>query len=193
VTATLEDSDVEQTVERVRNVVVGGQARPLEKTVRTTHTPEGRIQRVNAIVILGFEASAAELVRAGQLARQALGLVPARGDTLNVYALPAVAPQTPAAAAVANPPAQAPRPIPRVQPASPPQDASGDLDVPLWAPAAAAALLLLIGVAAWRRTRRAPVAELPLEDFDAELDAARNQVLANPRVTADVIKLWMRA
>src|SRR5512135_2805697 len=110
VTATLDDSDVRQTVEQVRNVVVGGQARPLEKTVRTTHTPEGRIQRVNAIVILGFEASADELARAGQLAREALGLVPARGDTLNVYALPAVAPQEPAAAAVANPPAQAPRP-----------------------------------------------------------------------------------
>jgi flagellar M-ring protein FliF len=30
-------------------------------------------------------------------------------------------------------------------------------------------------------------------DFDAELDAVRSQVLANPRVTADVVKLWMRA
>jgi len=58
VTATLEDSETRQTVERVRNVVVAGQARPLEKTVRTTLVPEGRIQRVNAIVILGFDASA---------------------------------------------------------------------------------------------------------------------------------------
>jgi flagellar M-ring protein FliF len=31
------------------------------------------------------------------------------------------------------------------------------------------------------------------DDFDAELDAARSQTLADPRVTADVIKLWMRA
>jgi flagellar M-ring protein FliF len=30
-------------------------------------------------------------------------------------------------------------------------------------------------------------------DFDAELDATRSRVLADPRVTADVIKLWMRA
>jgi hypothetical protein len=30
-------------------------------------------------------------------------------------------------------------------------------------------------------------------DFDAELDAVRDRVLADPRVTADVIKLWMRA
>lgn len=194
VSATLEDSDVEQTVERVRNVVVGGQAHPLEKTVRTTHTPEGRIQRVNAIVILGFEAGAADLARAGQLARQALGLVPARGDTLNVYALPAVASQAAAAAAaaaVANPSAQAPRAIPRMTPASPPQAARSAL--PMWAPAVAAAALLVIGIPLWRRSRRVPAAQPPLEDFDAELDAARNQVLANPRVTADVIKLWMRA
>jgi flagellar M-ring protein FliF len=188
VTATLEDSDVEQTVERVRNVVVGGQARPLEKTVRTTHTPEGRIQRVNAVVILGFEASAAELARAGQLARQALGLVPARGDTVNVYALPAVVP-----AAAPPAPAQAPHPIPRVPAAELPQGTPDHPPLLPWELAAAAAVLLLLGLAAWRRSRRAPLTEPPIEDFDAELDAARNQVLANPRVTADVIKLWMRA
>ena len=193
VTATLEDSDTQQTVERVRNVVVGGQTRPLEKTVRTTHTPEGRIQRVNAIVILGFDASADELGRAGQLARQALGLVPARGDTVNVYALPAVALKPLSEAIVASPPAQAAHSIPRMQPASPPQGVPDRLIFPPWAPAAAAAILLLIGVAAWRRFHRAPAAEPHIEDFDAELDAARNQVLANPRVTADVIKLWMRA
>ena len=63
----------------------------------------------------------------------------------------------------------------------------------MWASAVAAAALLVIGIPLWRRSRRAPAAEPPLEDFDAELDAARNRVLANPRVTADVIKLWMRA
>ncbi|HMA11835.1 MAG TPA: flagellar M-ring protein FliF C-terminal domain-containing protein, partial [Steroidobacteraceae bacterium] len=192
VTATLEDSDVQQTVERVRNVVVGGQARPLEKTVRTTHTPEGRIQRVNAIVILGFEASADELARAGQLAREALGLMPARGDTVNVYALPVAVPQAPTAAAVAAPPAP-PHAIPRIRPVSPPQGAPDRLIFPPWAPAAAAAILLLIAAAAWRRTRRSAAAEPHIEDFDAELGAARDQVLANPRVAADVIKLWMRA
>jgi flagellar biosynthesis/type III secretory pathway M-ring protein FliF/YscJ len=193
VTAMLDDSDIEQTVERVRNVVVGGQARPLEKTVRTTHTPEGRIQRVNAIVILGFDASADELGRAGQLARQALGLVPARGDTLNVYALPAVVPSPPTEAAVATPQATAPRAIPRMAPASPPQGAPDRLSISLWAQAVAAAILLLLGVAAWRRIRRMPIAAPQIPDFDAEIEAARNQVLANPRVAADVIKLWMRA
>ena len=55
------------------------------------------------------------------------------------------------------------------------------------------AILLLLGVAAWRRIRRMPIAEPHIPDFDAEIEAARNQVLANPRVAADVIKLWMRA
>jgi len=190
VTAMLEDSDVEQTVERVRNVVVGGRTHPLEKTVRTTHTPEGRIQRVNAIVILGFEASADELQRAGQLARQALGLELSRGDTLNVYALPAVAPPGPA---TAPPRTQAPHSLPAMPPASPPPVKPWSPEFQPWMLAAAAAILLLLAAVAWRRPRSVPAAALPEEDLDADLDAARNQVLANPRVTADVIKLWMRA
>jgi len=192
VTATLEDSETRQTVERVRNVVVAGQARPLEKTVRTTLVPEGRIQRVNAIVILGFDASADELKRAGQLARQALGLQPARGDTLNVYALPAVVAKPQAGLPAAAPRAQAPTPIPQVRPLSPPPRAASPFDIPPWALAAAVASLLVLGTFGWLRARRTPVAEAQVADFDAELEAARSQVLADPRVTADVVKLWMR-
>ena len=191
VTATLADGETRQTVERVRNVVVAGQARPLEKTVRTTRVPEGRVQRINAIVILGFDAGAAELGRAGQLARQALGLLPARGDSLSVYALPAGAPKAQADVAVSPPPA--PGPIPRAQPASPPPRAATPLLFPQWPLAAAAATLAVLGVAGWRRARRAPASETQADDFGAELDAARGQVLADPRVAADVIKLWMRA
>jgi flagellar M-ring protein FliF len=190
VTATLEDSETRQTVERVRNVVVGGQARPLEKTVRTTRVPEGRIQRVNAIVILGFDAGADEIKRAGQLARQALGLQPARGDRLNVYALPAVA-QTESATATPPPPVSIPQVRP--QPVSPVQVDREDA-FPLWWLVAGAGGVLVLGGMAWWRTRRVtPVPDVATDDFDAELDAARNQVLADPRVTADVIKLWMRA
>ena len=54
-------------------------------------------------------------------------------------------------------------------------------------------LLLAYGVAAWRRRRPTPTAEPQGDAFDAELEAARNQVLADPRVAADVIRLWMRA
>ena len=192
VTATLEDGETRQTVERVRNVVVGGQTRPLEKTVRTTRVPEGHVQRVSAIVILGFDASAADIRRAGQLARQALGLQPARGDTLNVYALPVAADMQ------AAPPAELPGPkapglIPRVRPSSPPPDMPHPYEFQPWMLGAAVAILLLLGMTGWRRSRRRPAVAAPEDDFDAELAAARNQSMADPRVTADVIKLWMRA
>ena len=60
---------------------------------------------------------------------------------------------------------------------------------------ALALLLVLAGAAGWAWSRRRPavaVAEAA-DDFDTLLDAARDQTLDNPRVTADVIKLWMRA
>lgn len=192
VTATLEDSETRQTVERVRNVVVAGQTRPLEKTVRTTRVPEGHIQRINAIVILGFDASADELRRTRQMASQALGLQPARGDTLNVYALPVVAPEPQTGLPAVTPRAPAPMPAPRVRPVSPPPAAASDFALPQWSLGAAAAVLILLAVSAWLRARRPPAAAEG-EDFDAELDAVRSRVLADPRVTADVIKLWMRA
>jgi flagellar M-ring protein FliF len=191
VTATLEDSETRQTVESVRNVVIGGQTRPLEKTVRTTRVPEGRIQRINAIVVLGFEASADEIARARNMAQQALGLLPARGDRLSVYALPAAAlkqAELPAAA----PEISAPVRIPQVQPVSPPAVAARPFAFPQWALAATAAILILLAATGWLRARRTPATEVQADDFDAELDATRNKVLMEPRVTADVIKLWMR-
>lgn len=190
VTATLEDSETRQTVERVQNVVVAGQARPLEKTVRTTRVPEGRIQRINAIVILGFDASANEQWRARQMASQALGLQPARGDTLNVYALPVVAPKPQAGLPAVTPRAQAPAPA---SPVKPPPAKASPFALPQWSLAAAVAILILLAVSVWLRARRAPAAEAHVDDFDAELDAVRSRVLADPRVAADVIKLWMRA
>lgn len=193
VTATLEDSETRQTVERVQNVMMAGQARPLEKTVRTTRVPEGRIQRLNAIVILGFDASAGEQRRAGQMASQALGLQPARGDRLNVYALPGVAPKPQAALPAVTPQVAAPTPVPPVRPASPPPAAPRPFALPQWSLAAAAAALILLALSVWLRTRRMPVVAAEAADFDAELDAVRSQVLADPRVTADVVKLWMRA
>lgn len=182
VTATLADSETRQTVEQVRTLGVGGQARPQEKTVRTTREPEGRLQRVNAIVILGFDASADELRRSGQLARQALGLQTARGDSLHVYALPG------AAAIAPQPTASAPTPVAQAQPR---QTDRAPMVRPWWL-AVAAAVLLLAGFAGWR-ARRTSAVEASADDLDAELAAARSRTLADPRVTADVVKLWMRA
>lgn len=189
VTAVLEDSETRQTVERVRNVVIAGQAHPLERTVSTTRVPEGRIQRVNAIVILGFDASAEELQRAAQLARETLGLVPARGDSLNVYALPATVRQP----VVTAPQAQAATPPPARAAQAPEPTAAARLPgVPLWPLAVAAAIVAALVVIRRRRAQPLPVVEVPLDDFDATLETARSRALDDPRVTADVIKLWMR-
>ncbi|MDQ1314736.1 MAG: flagellar M-ring protein FliF [Pseudomonadota bacterium] len=193
VTAALEDSETRQTVEHVRNVVVAGEARPLEKTVRTTLVPEGRIQRLNAIVILGFDASADELRRAENMARQALGLLPSRGDMLSVYALPAAAPKPSAGLPGATPREPVSVPASQAHPASPPPAVAAPFALPPWSLAAAAAILLGFAAMVWLWLRRTPAAELEQGDFGEELEAVRNQVLANPRVTADVIKLWMRA
>ena len=192
VTATLEDSETRQTVEQVRNVVVAGQSRPLEKTVRTTRVPEGRIQRIHATVILGFDASANEQRRAGQMTRQALGYQPARGDSVNVYALPSAAQvkleaEVPQAQTQPSPRPSASVSIPQVRPQS--ETRTGfSLG---WMAAGVVGILLLAIV--WRRARRAQAPDLLMDDFDGELDVARNQVLTDPRVAADVIKLWMRA
>lgn len=182
VTATLQDSETRQTVERVHGVAVGG-TRPLEKTVRTTRVPQGSVQRIQAVVVLGFDASAAEIRRAEQMAGQALGLVPARGDRVSVYALP-----VPAAAPVA----ELPQRIPEVRPDAPAAPESA------WQPSPAVLVVLAVAVLALlalalRRARRAPARGAPVDDFDALLDGVRNQVLADPRVAADVVKLWMRA
>ena len=124
-----------------------------------------------------------------------VGMLPARGDSLSVYALPvtAAAPE----AGTAPPPAAVSIPslsIPQVQPVPPAQPASAP-DWSAWWPAIAAFGVLLLGGGWWwqRRSRPPEAAERLLDDFDAELDAVRSQALADPRVTADVIKLWMRA
>ena len=190
ITVTLEDSETRQTVERVRNTMAGGRAQ--EKTVLTTRVPEGRIQRVNAIVIVGFDASAAELKRAGQLTRQALGLMPARGDSVTVYALPRPAGAEPTVAvpsATMRPPAPVSIPPVRPQPVSPKPAFSWPLG---WLAAGAGGIVLL-GASVWWWLRRPQPLELSVDDFDVELDTVRNQALLDPRVTADVIKLWMRA
>ncbi len=192
VTATLADSETRQTVERVRNVMVGGQARPLEKTVLTTRVPEGRIQRLNALVILGFDASADDRKRADKLVRQALGLQAARGDSLQVVALPpAVAVAAPATTAKLSTAAVS---IPQVrpQPRLAAQPEAPAVFSPWWLAAMTGGVLVL-GGAGWWRARRNPAPEPPPPEFDTELERARSQTLADPRVTADVIKLWMRA
>jgi flagellar M-ring protein FliF len=190
VTATLDDSETVQTVERVRNVVVAGEARPLEKSVRTTRVPEGRVARVNAIVVLRLDAAPEDVRRAEQMARQALGLVRSRGDSLGVFVLPAAAPAQQSQAPAA-PQAVAPAVIPQVRAAEPAAAARG-VSVAIMGWGAGLAVLALAGFFLWRRREPAPSA--PAEDeLDAVLGSLRSEVLADPRIAADVVRLWMRA
>lgn len=193
VTAVLEESETRQTVERYRDRIVDGLARPLEKSVQTTRLPEGRIKRLNATIILGFDASREQLAKTEALARQALGLDRRRGDSLSVFALPAAATPVSASADEAEPDAMQSLPEVALAPVTPQQARAMSLPgVGVWALPA----LLLLGIVAWvRRSRRSrqPVEALPEDTFDSLLEAARRQTLDNPRVTADVVKLWMRA
>jgi flagellar biosynthesis/type III secretory pathway M-ring protein FliF/YscJ len=193
VTAVLEESETRETVERYRDRVVDGLARPLEKSVQTTRLPEGRIKRLNATIILGFDASREQLAKTETLARQALGLDRRRGDSLSVFALPTAATPVSAAADEAEPAAK--QSLPEVELARVPAQQAQAMSLPavgVWALPA----LLLLGIVAWiRQSRRSrqPVETIPEETLDSLLEAARRQTLDNPRVTADVVKLWMRA
>jgi len=106
---------------------------------------------------------------------------------------PKPAPKPQAAPPSEAPRVQAPVRIPRVEPVSLPPDKAIPFDFQPWMLAVAAAILILLVAIGRLRARPSPVAEIQVEDFDASLDAVRNQVLADPRVTADVVKLWMRA
>lgn len=194
VTAVLEEGETRQTVERYRERLVGGEARPLEKSVQTTRLPEGRLRRLNATVILGFDASAEQLAKAEVLARQALALDRRRGDSLSVFALPpAMNPESAPAVAVAQDPSQS---IAAVTPLLvQPRVADGGpayMGIGIWGLAGLLLLVALFWVRRRRRARTAPEAE-SAETLDSLLESARRQTLDNPRVTADVVRLWMRA
>jgi len=204
VTATLDASETRQTVERVIHSGGAGN-RPQEKSVQTTRVPEGQVQRINVVVILGFDATPDDRQRAGQLVQQTLGLDAVRGDRVNVYVLPAVVQPQPEKSQIekqgapevtaSKPAVPASNSLPRIEvqprPAQKPDALSG---LVIWWPAVAG-LLVLAGGWLWLRVRPSPTPEIETDvsDFDSELELARNQVLADPRVTADVIRLWMRA
>ncbi|MEQ1591614.1 MAG: flagellar basal-body MS-ring/collar protein FliF [Thiobacillaceae bacterium] len=147
--------------------------------ITATLLPQGRIRRIDAAVILALDASLQQISQANTLAQQALGLDARRGDRLSVFALP---------------PTVVPHSIPKASPAV--QTAIPEVQTPLWwmlAAGIAIALLVWLGL---RGRRRPPAAENTLsesETFDGLLQSSRSQTLDNPRVTADVIRLWMRA
>lgn len=171
VSATLESTAGQQGAEPARSASAPD---------ATPSSPAARVQRIDTIVILNFDADAATLQRAEAMTERTLGLDRARGDRLSVYALPA--------AMAGEAAATAPGAVPPVATRPPAQDFRG------WGLAAALVLLLVLLVAAGRRRRAAAAAGAAVaDDFDAALAAARSRALADPRVVADVVKLWMRA
>ncbi len=143
---------------------------------------DGRLRRVNAAVILAPGTPPDLIDKASLLAREALGLDAQRGDSLSVVALPAIAP------------AKAPPSLP-ARVVSPLQS---DHIAPEWVWSGSALGVLLVAWLALRKRKRlvSPMDEATpseSEAFDALLQALRRQTLDNPRVTADVIRMWMRA
>ena len=146
---------------------------------------EGRLRRLNSVVILPSNTSPEVIDKTTLLTRQALGFDAQRGDSLSVFALPSTPADMQPKSASAEP---VRRPAPQPESADP---------LP-WILGAGVAVILLL--AAIRLRPRPLVGSDHLEDlisedenFDQLLQASRRQTLDNPRVTADVIRMWMRA
>jgi flagellar M-ring protein FliF len=153
--------------------------------ITATLLPEGRVRRLSAAVILALDASPEQIRQATTLAQQALGLDARRGDRLSIFALPPTV----------VPPIRVPQSIPKISPAVRP--ATPEIQTPaLWMPVAGIAIALLLWLGLRSRRPAKTIVENTLaasETFDGLLQASRSQTLENPRVTADVIRLWMRA
>ena len=151
--------------------------------ITATLAPDGRTRRLNGAVVLASGTPLETIDKVTLLAREAIGFDAQRGDSLSVVALPAV-PQ-PAKALPATPV--------RVVSPTPSDHIASEW---LWTGGVLGALLLLGFALRKRKTPAAPIAETPPSEsdaFDALLQSTRRQTLDNPRVTADVIRMWMQA
>ena len=157
---------------------------PADVKITATLLPDGRTQRLNGAVILAAGASPETLDKATSLAREVIGFDAKRGDSLSVMALPP--------APAAPPLTVSPPSTPVVSPIQ------SDHIAPewLWTGGVLGVLLLLLVFALRRRKTPEPPNEAtaPSENdtFETLLQATRRQTLDNPRVTADVIRMWMQ-
>ncbi|MHB8915141.1 MAG: flagellar basal-body MS-ring/collar protein FliF [Thiobacillus sp.] len=150
--------------------------------ISATLAPDGQTQRLNGVVMLAADTPQETVDKARLLAREAIGFDAQRGDSLSVVALPT--PPQPVKALPATP----------VRVVSPPQS---DHIAPewLWTVGLLGALFLVVLALRKRKAPPAPIErDAPSESdaFDALLQATRRQTLDNPRVTADVIRMWMQ-
>jgi len=165
------EADLVQRVMQVLGAWLGTDKFKVQVT--TTLATDGRLRHLNAAVILAPGTRPEVIDRASALAREALGFDARRGDSLSVFALPAV----PVSKII-------PDTSPRLVSMQPPERTGW-----LWMLVAGTAGGLLLLWLGWRkRTQAEPVSE----DFEALLQRSRRQTLDNPRITADVIRMWMR-
>ena len=155
--------------------------------VTTTLAADGRLRRLNGTVMLAPDTSPEVISQATKLAREAVGFDVQRGDSLSVFALP--------------PPPSPPiitKPIPEVAARVPAKHSRLNNQQLPWMLAVGVAGVLLL---TWLGLRKRKSAVLVTdedsmsesESFDKLLQVSRRQTLDNPRVTADVIRMWMRA
>lgn len=195
VTARIDFTESEETSERSRRT--GATADSMNRTVRHVHQPRGGIKQVSALIVVDERASreGMDADKLAALARQAIGFDSKRGDTLQVIKLPIPVAETP----VAVPMAETPRKIPIA--AQPEPGLMDDELLPVYAGLALAVpvLLLLLIVRARQRRRSEDEAaqaaeEIPDEAdvFESRLDVLRQGVLADPKIAASVVKLWLQ-
>lgn len=169
--------------QRIAQAVNGLGIQPADVRMTATLGPDGRTRRLNGAVILPAGATPETIDKATLLARESIGFDAQRGDSLSVIALP----DPPAALPVKVPPTST-RPVSPIP--------SGHVaEEWVWTGGALGVLLLLVLAL---RKRKAPEpsieAQAPSENdaFETMLHATRRQTLDNPRVTADVIRMWMQ-
>lgn len=169
--------------QRITQALSGLGIQPADVKITATPLPDGRTQRLNGAVILAAGASPETLDKATSLAREVIGFDVKRGDSLSVIALP----DAPAAPLTTAPPTQG-RSVSPIQ---------SDHIAPEWLwTGGVLGVLLLLGFALRKRKAPAgPIEEIASSDndaFAALLQTTRRQTLDNPRVTADVIRMWMQ-
>mgnify|MGYP000433304638 CR=1 FL=1 len=170
--------------QRIAQALSGLGTQPADVRMTATLGADGRTRRLNGAVILAAGASPETIDKASLLAREVIGFDAQRGDSLSVIALP----DPPVALPVKVPPTST-RPVSPIP--------SGHVaEEWVWTTGVLGVLLLLVLVLRKRKAPASPIeATAPSESdaFEALLQATRRQTLDNPRVTADVIRMWMQA
>jgi flagellar M-ring protein FliF len=195
VTAQIDFAESEETTESSRRS--GTVAGTLDRTVRHVREPRGSLKQIAVLIVVDEHAGqdVMDLDKLAALARQVIGFDSGRGDTLQVIKLPITVAETPADIPKAAPPRKIP-----IAALTPESTVLNDELLPVYAGLALAVLFLFLLLILRARQRRHAEAEsqaaqaVPDEGavFEGRLDALRQRVLDDPKITASVVKLWMQ-